>query len=877
MSGKGLEEVFDEIGVGRWQVSFQVISAIAHMVMVVQIVGPNIINAPVAFRCFHSDNVTNQNNITTFFNNNNNSSNTYYDSQCLSDTSHLPNLTKVFIKSSKYVAPGVTDVVDNHVEARIPPKKFPPKKFPPKLVNPRISGVVESWQSLTSELPPVVLPPSSGSPTFQSSTFQSSNQSLAKSVPATPTSVHPTPVSSGHKSSFSPTLIFGSGRRHSNLLQPAPSTHTLLPTLVQSLSTPPHTTLSTPTHTLSTPTHTLSTKQRLGVSSPHHTHPQKLHTSTQTHHNHHDSPPPSPPSPHDASPQAEHQKESPPSPPSSPNHSALHPTGLASCPYVQYDQSVFFNTFVTSFDLVCERENVRPLFQLLYSVGVVHSGPIGGAISARYGARRVVLGGNVVLVLSVAVMMASPSYQLVIFARFVAGLCSFTLAPAAYSLAIETVPQANRNVFGMLMGTPFSLTIVVLAGIGYLLRTWRLTLFIGTAPAFILIPLAYLTQDSPRWLVQQGRGKEAARALYRAAHAHKVTLSPTAHAILQGLIGNGKRMEGREVIKEENDDGNKNEKEEEQEEEKKGMLENGEEKKRDMEEKEECLVMMEVVEKKKKKKRGVVERMKKKRGVVERMKKKRGVVEEMKKKGVVERMKERLEPLQLYLTSPGMRLILLVMPAVWLMQTTLYIGLALNGNNYSSSNPFLYVSLSGLMDVSSILIATPINLLLGRRRMMCGCFLTSATLLLLELAVPAELAWLKWMMVMIGFFLSAAAYQVNFLFVPELLPTTIRTAGFGFITTMGTVGFILAPLVTDILAPYGWWVANVAFGSAGLVAGLLVPIMPETNGLPLPETLQDVEDRWRRQMEARRRSWKGGGNCGGGEGGKGFMVEESGV
>ncbi|KAK4288233.1 hypothetical protein Pmani_038727 [Petrolisthes manimaculis] len=39
--------------------------------------------------------------------------------------------------------------------------------------------------------------------------------------------------------------------------------------------------------------------------------------------------------------------------------------------------------------------------------------------------------------------------------------------------------------------------------------------------------------------------------------------------------------------------------------------------------------------------------------------------------------------------------------------------------------------------------------------------------------------------------------------------------------------------------------ADLVFGCSGIAASLLIPLLPETNGAPMPETLQDVNKRWK--------------------------------
>lgn len=47
-------------------------------------------------------------------------------------------------------------------------------------------------------------------------------------------------------------------------------------------------------------------------------------------------------------------------------------------------------------------------------------------------------------------------------------------------------------------------------------------------------------------------------------------------------------------------------------------------------------------------------------------------------------------------------------------------------------------------------------------------------------------------------------------------------------------------------ARHVWWLPNTIFGSCGLLAGVLVHLLPETKGLSLCETTQDVDERARR-------------------------------
>ncbi|XP_042876743.1 organic cation transporter protein-like isoform X1 [Penaeus japonicus] len=202
-----------------------------------------------------------------------------------------------------------------------------------------------------------------------------------------------------------------------------------------------------------------------------------------------------------------------------------------------------------------------------------------------------------------------------------------------------------------------------------------------------------------------------------------------------------------------------------------------------------------------------------------------------------------LEQARAYLRSPIMRTIILVTPLLWFLQSCLYLSVAINANNFNSSNPFLYVCLSGSMDTSAILLMTPLSTRLGRRVIVGGGMFAGGLLFLLELLVSEDLFWLKWILVMGGFLLVAGSFQMNYVYGPELFPTEIRNRGFAFVNLMGCLGFVCAPFITYRLVLIRWWVASVTFGCAAILGSLTLPLLPETWNRSMPDTLQALEER----------------------------------
>ncbi|XP_043307498.1 steroid transmembrane transporter SLC22A24-like [Cervus canadensis] len=76
----------------------------------------------------------------------------------------------------------------------------------------------------------------------------------------------------------------------------------------------------------------------------------------------------------------------------------------------------------------------------------------------------------------------------------------------------------------------------------------------------------------------------------------------------------------------------------------------------------------------------------------------------------------------------------------------------------------------------------------------------------------------------------------------ELLPTLVRAKASGVDTMASRCGATLAPLLMT-LAVYLPALPWIIYGVCPIIAGLLVLLQPETRHLPLPDTIQDVEDK----------------------------------
>lgn len=446
-----------------------------------------------------------------------------------------------------------------------------------------------------------------------------------------------------------------------------------------------------------------------------------------------------------------------------------HATGLPSCPEIEYDLSVYSITVISEFDLVCEREHLRPFFQMVITIGAIAGCFAGGSISDSMGRKKAMQIGCMLGLPACLAMAFVPWFPVVLALRFVTGISVRMVMLPTINLTMETCPPRYRTLIGMFMGLPYSVCVILFALVGYFISNWRYLQLIWTLPFLVMAPITLFVKESPRWLVQSGSGKEAVAELAEAAKMNRVELPSHLADYLEKMKEDTCGFSG---------------------------------------------------------------------GEKEKVPLKQLLATTISSSGE-------------YLRSPAMLIIIFVAPMMYFLMCLLYNGIILNVNNFTSTNPFQYIAMLSVFEILSVLLTTPVNQMVGRRHVIGSTLLLSGLLFFVVMFVPDEIWYAKWVLVMISFFLAGGGYQVAFMYVPELFPTMVRTKGYAMVTLAGSLGQCMAPIVTDLLAQQAWWAVGVSLGCSGVIASFLVFALPETKNIPLPETIQDVEDRRNNNVKVR--------------------------
>merc|ERR1712004_439096 len=74
----------------------------------------------------------------------------------------------------------------------------------------------------------------------------------------------------------------------------------------------------------------------------------------------------------------------------------------------------------------------------------------------------------------------------------------------------------------------------------------------------------------------------------------------------------------------------------------------------------------------------------------------------------------------------------------------------------------------------------------------------------------------------------------------ELFPSYMRQSAVGTTSAISSAFSVLSPYVGGPLADFWAPFPSLIFGAMGLLAGLLVFLVPETKGKPMPQTLEEA-------------------------------------
>jgi sugar porter (SP) family MFS transporter len=160
----------------------------------------------------------------------------------------------------------------------------------------------------------------------------------------------------------------------------------------------------------------------------------------------------------------------------------------------------------------------QELVTSLLLVGCMVGAFIGGRVADRIGRRPTLAVTALVFIVGVLLAAFTPNFPVLILARFVIGLAVGTSSMVVPLYIGEMVPARARGALVSL--NQLAITVGILAAylVDYGLSgsgDWRLMFGLAAIPAAVLFVGMLFQQESPHWLIGQGRDEQAQTALRR--------------------------------------------------------------------------------------------------------------------------------------------------------------------------------------------------------------------------------------------------------------------------------------------------------------------------------------------------------------------------
>uniref|UniRef100_H0WM13 Major facilitator superfamily (MFS) profile domain-containing protein n=1 Tax=Otolemur garnettii TaxID=30611 RepID=H0WM13_OTOGA len=413
-----------------------------------------------------------------------------------------------------------------------------------------------------------------------------------------------------------------------------------------------------------------------------------------------------------------------------------------------YDQSFFFSTIVTEWDLVCESESQKSLVQSLFMSGNIVGSLIYGYLSDRFGRKIICSWGLLQLAISGTCAAFAPTFLIYCSLRFLSGFCMISTLGNLFSLAIEWTNHQSQSMAVILLSCACSAGQMLLGGLAFAIRDWRTLQLTMSIPMFVFSLSSRCTVESARWLIINNQPDEGLKELRRVAH-----------------INGQKNTEETLTIE---------------------FLRS---------------TMQEELDKAKTK-----------------------------------------ESVWSLFCAPKLRMRIICLSFVNLATSLPFYGLILN-LQHLGGNVYVFQVLFGVVTLTGIFVAFWTTTHTPRRLSQMSFMFLVGLSILVNTSLDQEMQILRVALATLGAGVLSAAASSQAVYQSELIPTifSLRSTIRGITTIFHMIGAALAPTLMTLTnySPHLPWIT---YGVFPILAGLVVLLLPETRNLPLPNTIQDVEN-----------------------------------
>uniref|UniRef100_A0A0K2UHE9 Major facilitator superfamily (MFS) profile domain-containing protein n=1 Tax=Lepeophtheirus salmonis TaxID=72036 RepID=A0A0K2UHE9_LEPSM len=189
---------------------------------------------------------------------------------------------------------------------------------------------------------------------------------------------------------------------------------------------------------------------------------------------------------------------------------------------------------------------------------------------------------------------------------------------------------------------------------------------------------------------------------------------------------------------------------------------------------------------------------------------------------------------------PSLRIKIFVLSILWTTISAIYYVILLDQQELSE-NIYIGFLITAVVQIPGyvILIQMIQHPRLGRKMSLIIMLILSGSCLCIHpfLYFESDLPWIRIVVSTMGRFGANCYYSILVLFTSEIYPTVMRNTGISLNYFISRFGCILAPYVL-LLGKY----SSIIFGALSILSGFLTILLPETNGMQLPDTVEESEN-----------------------------------
>ncbi|XP_044266487.1 carcinine transporter [Tribolium madens] len=189
----------------------------------------------------------------------------------------------------------------------------------------------------------------------------------------------------------------------------------------------------------------------------------------------------------------------------------------------QFDEAAY-SSIVTDFELVCDKS----IYPTLGLVALNLGGPVGvyyfGMLNDSIGRKRSFFVCLTILLFGSVLTATAQNFWWWAASRVIVGLTIPAIYQIPFIISLELVGPNYRSFVTVMICLFYTLGLLMLAGVAYLVRDWVYFALSTSLPFILYYFYWFFLPESPRWLLAKGRFEEASRILESLARVNKQEL-----------------------------------------------------------------------------------------------------------------------------------------------------------------------------------------------------------------------------------------------------------------------------------------------------------------------------------------------------------------